>query len=110
MGWVPILSASKKTGGATSARTRVRTPFIVLGCYSGREVPSRIWGFGEDDMWKILRRAKVFLRSEEAATATEYAVMIALVIIVVMAAVAALGEKVSSEFANAEQQWTAVNP
>jgi pilus assembly protein Flp/PilA len=61
-------------------------------------------------MWKILRRAKVFLRSEEAATATEYAVMIALVIIVVMAAVAALGEKVSSEFANAEQQWTAVNP
>ncbi len=40
-------------------------------------------------MWKILRQAKAFLRSEEAATATEYAVMIALVIIVVMAAVSA---------------------
>lgn len=61
-------------------------------------------------MWKILRQTRAFLRSEEAATATEYAVMIALVIIVVITAVAALGEKVSSEFANAEQQWTAVAP
>lgn len=61
-------------------------------------------------MWNILRKAKAFFRSEEAATATEYAVMITLVILVVMLAVAAIGAKVSGEFANAEQQWTAVDP
>ena len=61
-------------------------------------------------MWRILRKAKAFLRSEEAATATEYAVMIALVIIVVMTAVSALGDKVSGGFATAEQTWTAVSP
>jgi len=61
-------------------------------------------------MWKILRRAKAFLRSEDAATATEYAVMIALVILVVFLAVSALGDKISSSFVNAEQQWTAVSP
>ena len=67
-------------------------------------------GIGESDMWKILRKAKAFLRSEDAATATEYAVMITLVILVVMLAVAAIGDKVSSGFVTAEQTWTAVNP
>ena len=61
-------------------------------------------------MWKILRQAKIFFRSEEAATATEYAVMIALVLLVVILAVGALGEKVSGSFLYAEQQWTAVSP
>ena len=61
-------------------------------------------------MWEFLRKAKAFLRSEEAATATEYAVMIALVIIVVMAAVSALGDKVSAGFVTTEQTWTAVSP
>ena len=61
-------------------------------------------------MWRILRLAKAFFRSEEAATATEYAVMIALVLIVAIAASGALGDKVSSTFVSAEQQWTAVSP
>ena len=67
-------------------------------------------GIGERDMWKILRKAKAFLRAEDAATATEYAVMITLVILVVMLAVAAIGDKVSSGFVTAEQTWTAVSP
>ena len=61
-------------------------------------------------MWEFLRKAKAFFRSEEAATATEYAVMITLVILVVMVAVAAIGDKVSAGFTTTEQTWTAVNP
>ncbi len=61
-------------------------------------------------MWKIRRQAKAFFRSEKAATATEYAVMITLVILVVMVAVAAIGDKVSAGFTTTEQTWTAVNP
>ena len=58
----------------------------------------------------MLRRRdwKAFLRSEDGATATEYAVMVALVILVCIVAVAALGDKVSGEFADAEQTWTSV--
>ena len=36
--------------------------------------------------------------------------MITLVILVVMLAVSAIGDKVSGGFVTAEQQWTAVNP
>jgi len=61
-------------------------------------------------MRAILRYVRAFYRSEDAATATEYAVMIALILLVVFAAVSALGDKVSSSFVNAEQQWTAVSP
>lgn len=42
-------------------------------------------------------------REESGAVATEYAVMIALIILVVFAAIAALGTKVSGTFADAEQ-------
>ncbi len=51
--------------------------------------------------WK--RQIREFLACQSGATATEYAVMIALIAIVVIAAVAALGTKVSTNFADAEQ-------
>lgn len=41
-------------------------------------------------------------RDEEGATATEYAVMIALIILVAIGAVSALGNKVSQVFVDAE--------
>ncbi|MBN2561122.1 MAG: Flp family type IVb pilin [Phycisphaerae bacterium] len=47
--------------------------------------------------------AKEFWDCESGATATEYAVMIALILLVVIAAVAALGTKVSNTFADAER-------
>ncbi len=61
-------------------------------------------------MRAFLKHAKSFIQSEDAATATEYAMMITLVLLVVIVAVSVLGAKVSGEFDNAEQQWTAVNP
>lgn len=54
-------------------------------------------------MGRILRSARRFFSSEDGATATEYAVMLALIAAVVIGAVAAMGTKVSSTFADAEQ-------
>jgi len=56
-------------------------------------------------MYTMVERLKAFWRDEEGATATEYAVMIALVIIVCIGAVSALGDKVSQVFADASVGW-----
>ena len=48
----------------------------------------------------FLTRAKSFLKSEDGPTATEYAVMLALIIIVALGAITALGTKVSTTFSN----------
>jgi pilus assembly protein Flp/PilA len=45
-----------------------------------------------------LRRAKDFLVQEDGPTATEYAVMLALIIVVAIAAIKILGENVNSTF------------
>ena len=47
-----------------------------------------------------VKNLKSFLRDEEGATATEYAVMLALIIVIALGAISALGTKVSSTFAN----------
>jgi pilus assembly protein Flp/PilA len=49
-----------------------------------------------------LNRVKQFLVNEDGPTATEYAVMLALIIIVALTAISALGVKVSSIFTNVE--------
>ncbi len=43
-----------------------------------------------------------FIQSEDGPTATEYAVMLALIIIVALTAITTLGQKVSSIFTNVE--------
>jgi pilus assembly protein Flp/PilA len=53
-------------------------------------------------MKAFLSRAKNFLRSEDGPTATEYAVMLALIIIVALAAITLLGGKVSGIFQNVQ--------
>jgi pilus assembly protein Flp/PilA len=50
----------------------------------------------------VMNLVKAFLREEEGATATEYAVMLALIIVVALGAITALGTKVSSTFADIE--------
>ena len=49
-------------------------------------------------MSKFLRRAKTFLKSEDGPTATEYAVMLALIIIVSLGAITGIGTTVSGVF------------
>lgn len=48
----------------------------------------------------MLDRIKNFLVSEDGPTATEYAVMLALIIIVALAAITLLGQKVRDVFTN----------
>ena len=49
-------------------------------------------------------RMQQFLVSEDGPTATEYAVMLALIIIVALAAITLLGQKVNTIFTNVEGQ------
>jgi len=51
-------------------------------------------------MTGIMVKFKEFLFSEEGATATEYAVMLALIIIVAIAAITVLGNRVNNTFQN----------
>lgn len=52
-------------------------------------------------MRSLSRTVSSFVREDEGATATEYAVMLAMIIIVAIGAIGALGTKVSGMFANA---------
>lgn len=52
-------------------------------------------------MRTLNRTVLSFVREDKGATATEYAVMLAMIIIVAIGAVGALGTKVSGMFANA---------
>ena len=49
-------------------------------------------------MRNFLNRAKVFVQSEDGPTATEYAVMLALIIVVSIGAIGALGTTVKGTF------------
>ena len=46
----------------------------------------------------LVSRVKSILRSEDGPTATEYAVMLALIIVVAIGAITLLGQKVSAMF------------
>ena len=50
----------------------------------------------------MLNRMREFLVNEDGPTATEYAVMLALIIIVALAAITLLGQKVNTIFGNVE--------
>ncbi|MFQ5590020.1 MAG: Flp family type IVb pilin [Phycisphaerae bacterium] len=57
-------------------------------------------------MNNFLSVAKRFLKSEEGPTATEYAVMLSLIIVACILAVTALGTAVSTEFGKVETAIT----
>lgn len=50
---------------------------------------------------KLLQNVVTFLKAEDGPTAVEYAVMLALIIVVCIGAVTALGSNANSTFANA---------
>ncbi len=53
-------------------------------------------------MQNFLNRAKTFLKSEDGPTATEYAVMLALVVLVAIGAISGLGTTVTGIFTNVD--------
>ena len=54
-------------------------------------------------MQAFVNRAKNFLKSEDGPTATEYAVMLALIIVVALTAIQTLGTSVSGIFTSVDQ-------
>jgi len=61
-------------------------------------------------MCHFLRIGRQFLIDERAATATEYAVMLAMIVLACMGAVALLGSKVSDIFANTKTEFDTYYP
>ncbi len=59
-------------------------------------------------MQTFLKSAKQFLKSEDGPTATEYAVMLALIIIVALGAITGLGNTVSGIFTGVDNAMPAV--
>ncbi len=57
----------------------------------------------------MYRRLCQFLRGDDAATAVEYAVMLALILLVVFAAVIALGQGANQSWTNSGNKLDAVN-
>ncbi len=53
-------------------------------------------------MQNFLNRAKTFLKSEDGPTATEYAVMLALIVLVAIGAISGLGTTVDGIFTNVD--------
>ena len=53
-------------------------------------------------MKNFMQTVKRFVQEEDGPTATEYAVMLALIIIVALAAIGALGSKVNTIFTNVQ--------
>jgi pilus assembly protein Flp/PilA len=61
------------------------------------------------NMFALISRAKAFLQNEDGPTATEYAVMLALIIVVAIAAVTLLGTSVKGVFETVNTKVTAMN-
>ncbi|MGD9126178.1 MAG: Flp family type IVb pilin [Planctomycetia bacterium] len=53
---------------------------------------------------KLLKKVQHFLVSEDGPTAVEYAVMLALIIVVCLATIGALGEYANDTFQNVQDQ------
>ena len=58
----------------------------------------------------FLDRAKSFLKSEDGPTATEYAVMLALIIVAAIGSIQLVGTKVSSTFTAVEGKLPTIAP
>ena len=50
----------------------------------------------------LIKRTKSFLKSEDGPTATEYAIMLAMTIVVCLAVVTALSERIATIYVNAQ--------
>ena len=60
-------------------------------------------------MKKFAKKVQNFLVSEDGPTAVEYAVMLALIIIVCLAAISAIGSNANTTFSNVAQSIGATN-
>ena len=69
-----------------------RTPCQVRVSRETSQIPS------EEDMKNFAQKVQRFLKSEDGPTAVEYAIMLALIVIVCLTAIQAIGTNASSAF------------
>jgi pilus assembly protein Flp/PilA len=78
---------------------RFPTYFVISASYRGAGCPRKPPYFG-GSMKSFALSVRRFLKSEDGPTAVEYAVMLALIIIVCLTAITAIGTKASTTFSN----------
>lgn len=96
---LPLRGSHRATGRCSELEVRPRGKGNSR-IARARERPTRIEKGAS--MKQFMGRVKQFLKSEDGPTATEYAVMLALIIIIALGAISALGTKVSDVFTNVE--------
>jgi pilus assembly protein Flp/PilA len=71
---------------------------------TGRDAGEQAFHNGKkgEAMRNLINRAKMFVGHEDGPTATEYAVMLALIVIVALTAISSLGSKVSDIFSTVD--------
>ena len=57
-----------------------------------------VWSSPVDIERRVMKRLCEFLKSEDGPTAVEYAVMLALIVVVCMSTISAVGTKVNARF------------
>ena len=70
---------------------------LPLACQSGGNYSSNCKGL----VMKLFNQIKTFLKSEDGPTAVEYAVMLALIVIVCLTAIQAVGTNAAAKFNSA---------
>lgn len=60
-------------------------------------------------MKNFMTKVERFMKSEDGPTAVEYAVMLALIVIVCIASISSIGTEVNSTFDNISQELTTAN-
>ena len=63
----------------------------------------------EDTMKKLAQKVQRFLVSEDGPTAVEYAVMLALIVIVCLAAISSIGTQANITFSKVSDSLTSAN-
>jgi pilus assembly protein Flp/PilA len=60
-------------------------------------------------MKNFMTKVERFMKSEDGPTAVEYAVMLALIVIVCIASISSIGQEVNTTFDNISQELTTAN-
>ncbi len=84
--------------------------FSCLGRFANPLGDQRNLGAGRTSMQRFLKNVKSFLKSEDGPTAVEYAVMLALIIVVCLGAVTTIGTNANSTFDTVGQKLSAASP
>jgi pilus assembly protein Flp/PilA len=77
-----------------------KAPLTFFGRCSPDSPLGREWPQPEDSMKNLAKKMQRFLVSEDGPTAVEYAVMLALIIVVCLTAINSIGTKANTTFSN----------